>query len=298
MRAYDITKSVQDLRYLSWDEAKRPSGFFVPEPTAREGVGDNAILYRMNAVDSRSSYGAHGGVAGANELIACRLMDAMDIPHVDTRLIHAQICLDTEEQTQWITRYKNLREPNGRLAPIDVFFELSSDTGETPLGMCVRMGWDTSVAQMMIVDYLTANRGRNGSNLYVQANPEGKISLAPVYGGRQSLTSSFIGQTWRINATADIGTENYLGSQSLEENLEWAVGVLKARNNLPTCKHEKPAADSTKDANLPCEHLTERTRRELFRSLNDIFPPMTAQQEGSWQIIRKRWERYARLCRL
>lgn len=302
MRAYDITISTQDLRYLTWDEDTRPSGLFVPEPTAREGVGSNAILYRLNIANPHANQSPQDEVASVNELISCRLMDAMGIPHVDTRLIRARVIVGGVEQEQWVTRYKSLRQVGASALPVDLFFELSDNTGRDPLEMCEKKGWTTTVAQIMVVDYLTANRGRGALDTSVQASPEGACSLALPFGGRQSLTSSFIGQTWRINATADISTDNYLGSRSLDENLRWAIGVLKASDCLPTCIHEKaksPDKTATIQENaLPCEHLTERTRRALFRSLKDAFPPMTAQQEGSWQIIRKRWERYARLCRL
>lgn len=299
MRAYDITISTQDLRYLTWDESARPSGLFVPEPTAREGVGPNAVFCRLNDESPYGKLGSQGAVAGANELIGCRLMDAMGVPHVNTRLVRARIFINGSEQEQWVTRYKNLRQAGVRALPIDLFFELSDDANGDPLEMCKRMGWATTIAQIMVVDYLTANRGRNALGMSVQAEPGGGFSLSLPFGGRQSLTSSFMGQTWRVNAMADISTDNYLGSRSLDENLSWAIRELKASGCLPTSKHESPSdIDGEKGEALPCEHLTERTRRELFRSLKDVFPPMTMQQEGSWQIIRKRWEHYARLCRL
>lgn len=290
MRAYDITKAQQDLRYLSWNEHDNPSGLHVQDATAREGTGTRAILYRAPSV----RVGLRSVPPdGANELVACRLMDALKIPHADTRLINALVCIAGEERPLWVTRYKKLRGAGVRFMPLEAFFELRGQQGESPLDFCARMGWELQVAQMMLIDYLTANRTRSARELYVQVNPHGSFNLAPLMGGRVALSSSFNASTWRVNAMADLSTSNYLGSASLEENLHWALKVFEKTGAFPDVVHE-PAVDLT----LPCKILTGRTRRELFRSLESVYCSGSAQLEGSWQVIRRRWEHYARLCRV
>ncbi len=330
MRAYDITKAQQDLRYLSWNELDKPSGLHVQEATAREGTGARAVLYRAPVARVGARFVPP---SGANELVACRLMDALGIPHADTRLVNGLVRLAGEERPLWITRYKNLRGTGVRAMPLEAFFELRAQQGESPLDFCVRMGWQLQVAQMMLVDYLTANRTRSARELYVQALPDGSFKLAPLMGGRTALTSSFSSATWRVNAMADLSTSNYIGSGSLDENLRWAVEVFREAGAFPSGIHEerwkryKSAAKNesknegkseskakSKNENgaegesktlvtsagpaLPCACLTGFTRRELFRSLDSVYNPLLAQLEGSWQIIRRRWEHYARLCRV
>lgn len=394
MRAYDITKSTQDLRYLTWDERSQPSGLAMVEPTAREGTGSRAVIYRL---PSRLFRETRLAVEAVNELVACRLMDFLGVPHVDTRLINALVCIDGQECNYWLSRYKGLRAAGEQAVPLDLFFELRGERGESPLDMCVRMGWAFPVAQIMLVDYLTANRGRSGNELRVLRDNDGHCSLAPIMGGRYALASAFASQTWRVNATADLSTANYLGAQSLEENLQWAVGVFKdvgkfpgdafvstpnatdafltqdassasldrpaqtaetsrlchpAQTNEPNplcrpaqtadgkllchpersaegklpCHPERSAegAESkdlvpTSDASpaetgthpacasedaqygapvLPPATLPASTRKALFRALDDVYNPMLGQLEGSWQVICRRWEYYARLCRL
>ncbi len=370
MRAYDITKSTQDLRYLTWDERSQPSGLAMVEPTAREGTGSRAVIYRL---PSRLFRETRLAVEAVNELVACRLMDFLGVPHVDTRLINALVCIDGKECNYWLSRYKGLRAAGEQAVPLDLFFELRGERGESPLDMCVRMGWAFPVAQIMLVDYLTANRGRSGNELRVLRDNDGHCSLAPIMGGRYALASAFTSQTWRVNATADLSTANYLGAQSLEENLQWAVGVFKdvgkfpggafvstpnatdgfltqdansaslgrpAQTNEPSrlcrpaqtaegklpCHPERSAegAESkdlvpTSDASraetdthpacasedarygapvLPPATLPAGARKALFRALDDVYNPMLGQLEGSWQVICRRWEHYARLCRL
>lgn len=333
MRAYDITKAQQDLRYLSWNELDNPSGLHVQEATAREGTGTRAVLYRAPITSVGARYVPP---SGANELVACRLMDALGIPHADTRLVNGLVRIADNEQALWITRYKNLRGTGVRSMPLESFFELRAEQGESPLDFCVRMGWKQQLAQMMLIDYLTANRTRSARELHVQALPDGGYKLAPLMGGRVALSCSFPSATWRVNAMADLSTSNYIGSVSLEENLRWAVEVFREAGSFPDSVHEErlkrfkrntadkgagkgmdaerggKATDEGEDESEnkdavpgasaapspPCASLSGFTRKELFRSLDAVYNPLLAQLEGSWQVIRRRWEQYARLCRV
>ena len=51
MRINDITLATQDLRYLSWDECRSPSGMVGARPKAREGTGANAVYYKLAPLD-------------------------------------------------------------------------------------------------------------------------------------------------------------------------------------------------------------------------------------------------------
>ena len=43
--------------------------------------------------------------------------------------------------------------------------------------MCRAHGWEEQIKQMMLVDYLIANRDRHGSNIEVILSPDGSASL-------------------------------------------------------------------------------------------------------------------------
>lgn len=268
-RAYDIVKATQDLTYLQWDECAQPSGLGGQRIKAREGTGANAVYYKLCRPNPIRGI---NGVECFGELISSRLMALLGISAAPCQLVHATVCLGGMRMQGWVTRSKSYRKPGEQAMPLDLFWELTAQPGETPLDLCLRMGWEREVGQLALVDYLTATRGRNGSNLEVIRDATGAFRLAPFWGLGFSLAAAFPSETWRVNATADIDTENFLGSRSLEENL------------------------SLVPAGLTLPEPTGATRRVLMQGLKGL--PPGAYLEGSWQIIKRRLEHYARLRHL
>lgn len=268
MRAYDITQSLQDLRYLCWDESSQPSGLGGARPKAREGTGANAVYYKL------SSFSERGGVGGwevANQLLCTRLGRELGFPMADCRLLRALVHIGGEEEEAWVLRSKSYRSAGERAMPLEDFCELAGLPGEDPLDTCRRMGWEEQLAQVMLLDYLTANRGRDSSSFEVLCSAKGSYRLSPLTGGSFSLGSAFPRQLWRLDPLADLPTRNYLGSSSLFENLSL----------LPACFEPKA--------------IDPASRRVLLQGLDNAAPETAAFQEGSWQIIWRRWQEYARL---
>lgn len=268
MRAYDVTHSLQDLSYLSWDETSCPSGMGGVRPKAREGTGPGAVYYKL------SSYSERSGVTGwenANQLLCARVARELGFSAADCRLVRAHITLGGKQQEAWVLRSKSYRAAGERAISLEDFFELEAKAGETPLELCCRMGWEEQAGQIMLLDYLTANRGRDSSSIEVICAADGALRLAPLIGGSQSLGSAFPRQLWRLDPLADLPTSNVLGTSSLLSNLEL----------LPAGLSPKP--------------LTRASKRTLLKGLEGVVPEQAAFLEGSWQIIWRRWQEYARL---
>ena len=119
MRAYDMTKARQDLRYLSWDEHAQPSGLTGTCPKAREGTGVNATFYKL--CDEDRSCDIHNQ-APFNELVACRLMDVLGIAHVKQHLVHARIEVRGHERDAWLLRSKCYRKKGMQSASLELVF--------------------------------------------------------------------------------------------------------------------------------------------------------------------------------
>ncbi|MGN0073358.1 MAG: hypothetical protein ACI36W_06165 [Coriobacteriales bacterium] len=271
MRAYDITHSVQDLRYLCWDESSQPSGLGGPKLKAREGTGANAVYYKL------SSFSEKSGVYGwelANQLVCTRLAQELGFPASDCRLLRALVRIGDAEIETWVLRSKSYRRTGETSLSLQEFCELAGLPGEGPLELCLRMGWGEQVAQVIVLDYLTANRGRDTSSFEVLRSAGGRYRLSPLTGGSFSLGSAFPRQLWRLDPLADLPTCNYLGSTSLRENLSL----------LPAGFAPKP--------------LSTASKRTLLKGLDAVAPKAADFQEGSWHIIWRRWQEYARLCRL
>lgn len=258
-RAYDILKTPQDLTHLSWDEHAAPSGMAGTRAKAREGTGPNAVFYKMQ----------HTGDLGRNacdcfaELICARLMRQLGVEHAPTQLLFAQYA--EGRPARWVIRSRSFRQTSERAIPLPVFFEMRGKPHETPLDLCLRMGWEHQLAQIFLVDYLTATRSRDESCFEVLCSKDGAYRLSPCMPRGFSLANAFPGQTWRLFATADVNTANYLGNASLEKNLDL----------IPQ--------------DFPIPRFDAGLRETLFAGLADVEPaPLFL--EASWSIISGRWQ--------
>lgn len=258
-RTRDIIKTEQDLTYLDWNEIARPSGLTGERAKAREGTGANAVFYKLR----------HPGELGRNyhdcfaELICSRLYRHLGIDHVSKQLVFAKIHPD--KPAEWVVKSKSYRKPGERAVSLSVFHELQGLPGESPLDLCKRMGWSQRVWDMFMVDFITATRSRTSVCFEVIADRSGAYRLSPLIPRSFSLANSFPLQTWRVLSTADVGTYNYLGSNSLQENL----------NSLPD--------------DYPIPRFSKRTCDELFSGLYEIAPDPSF-LDASRTVLEKRWQ--------
>lgn len=262
-RAYDIVKSPQDLRHLSWTEAAFSSGTGGMLLKAREQTGKSLWYYKL------SSYDSYRGVYGhecVNELIASRLLDVLGFPHVRYRLINARISIDGHEVQTWICRSASFRRTGEGKMGLDTFFDLHRQGSESPLDLCERYGWTEQIRQMASFDYLIANRDRHGANIEVLRSRDGSIRLAPLFDNGLSLVFSCLDNQDQVRAFApltDVPANNYLGSHSLEQNLQ-IIGLPHEMGTL------QPAH-----------------RDMLLRGLDDILSPVHLSK--IWDIVWERW---------
>ena len=262
----DIIKREQDLSYLAWDESACPSGLTGRCAKARAGRGHNAVYYKM----ARSG-GAGQGEAGLfSQLLCARLMDALGIEHAPFALVRAKV--SSSHGAVWVCKSKTYRAAGQRAVTLPYYWELCSLPGESPLDMCVRLGWGHQVAQCMLADYLCAVRDRDETCFEVLEDDQGALILSPILPRAYSLACSFVKETWRYDAQADLGTINYLGSASLESNLDFATSQLGYIS------------------------MPKGLKKTMFTGLDDVVPKAFA--DACWHIVEKRWEHYESLCGL
>ncbi len=103
-----------------------------------------------------SSFNAHDGFYGhesVNELIVSRLLDILQIPHTNYRLVHALVEVDEQEYTTWLCVSKDYRKLGETNVSLEIFHDLMREGRELPLDFCKRMGWGRQVAETMLVDF-------------------------------------------------------------------------------------------------------------------------------------------------
>ena len=266
MRAYDVIATMQDLRHLDWSESGQTSASGGTFLKARTGVGSQAMYYKLSCYDSYRGVYGHECV---NEVVASRLMQLLGISHVRYTLVHALVRVDGVEYETWLARSKSFRCAGESKMAFDTFFDLMHEKGESQLDFCERYGWLESIQKMMLVDYLIANRDRHGANIEVLRQKDGSFRLAPLFDNGVSLVFSCYGDVERVerfDPLEDVRANNFIGTRSLEENLQFVP------------------------AGIAVSPLHEGCEQELLVGLDRALPSAHCQAIGN--MVLKRWQHW------
>lgn len=269
MRAYDVITAIQDLRGLDWSESGQTSASGGTFLKARTGVGAHATYYKLSCYDSYRGIYGHECV---NELVASRLMGLLGVPHVRYALVHALVRVDGIEHETWLARSKSFRKSGETKMAFDTFFDLMHEKGESQLDICERYGWLESIQKMMLADYLIANRDRHGANIEVLRGKDGSLQLAPLFDNGVSLLFSCYGDVGRISRfdpLEDVRANNFIGTRSLEANLQFVPRDIEVRP------------------------LSESARKELLLGLEGALPG--EHLDAIWNMIWQRWQHWQKL---
>ena len=218
----DVVHTLQDLTHLDWSESATSSATGGSYLKARSGDGTEATYYKLSCYDELNGVYGHECV---NETIAARLMDVLCVEHVPYRLVHARVRIDGHEYETWLSESASFRKRGESKVSLARFYGLNRLEGETRLQFCERFGWTRAVQKAMLVDFLIANRDRHGGNLEVLKGGDGVLRLAPLFDNGLSLCySSFSSeQLDDVDPLRDVIANNFLGTRSLQQNLEALV---------------------------------------------------------------------------
>ena len=266
----DLIMELTDLKYLDWTEQKLAPGTPGCFLKAYEETQNGRIYYKL------SNYDSYRGVFGhecVNELIVSRLMDCLEIPHLQYQLIHAEICINKKILQTWICSSENFRKGKEEKIGFDVLYDMTKEEDESPLDFAFRHGWKRTIYQMFLVDYLVANRDRHGSNLEILRD-KNNVRLAPLFDQGVSLLFSTYGDEQQIetfDVMRDFPVNNYIGAKSLEYNLSLI-----------------PA-----DFDLKILPLQEKEKEYILSGLETVLSDIHG--EKIWQMIWQRWCNYEKI---
>lgn len=273
----DVIAALQDLGHLDWSESAVCSATGGSYLKARVGEGSDAVYYKLSCYDEVNGVYGHECV---NEAIAARLMSILCIPHVPYRLVHARVIINGREHETWLCASDSFRARGESKVSLARFFSWNRLDGESRLRFCDRFGWGQVVRQMMLVDFLIANRDRHGGNIEVLKDRNGQLRLAPLFDNGTSLCFSALNaeQLRTVDPLQDVVANNYLGTRSLAENLvrfvppDLPLGRLRAANRGDLLHDLEPAAEQAVEG---------ASGREFLDFL--------------WSMIWERWCRYESL---
>ena len=272
MALNQIIHELQDMTHLSWAKTRNSSGTAGSFLKAYEDGVDGKTYFKL------SNYDAWKGIIGhecVNEIIVDRLLSILGISHLPYQLIHAKILIDQKEYETWLCASKDFKQRGESKIALDAYYQAESLPNESPMDFCIRCGWESTVYEMLVVDYLILNRDRHGANMEVLRNQRKKtIRLAPLFAHGLSLLSRCASTEAMLREAvmADKPVQCFVGSRSSWENLR-----LIPRDQRP-----------------PLHPLTENDRAILLEGLSEALDQQWL--DRIWEMIWKRWQAYEDLC--
>ena len=272
MALNQIIHELQDMTHLSWAKTRNSSGTAGSFLKAYEDGVDGKTYFKL------SNYDAWKGIIGhecVNEIIVDRLLSILGISHLPYQLIHAKILIDQKEYETWLCASKDFKQRGESKIALDAYYQAESLSNESPMDFVIRCGWESTVYEMLVVDYLILNRDRHGANMEVLRNQRKKtIRLAPLFDHGLSLLSrcESTEAMLREDVMADKPVQCFVGSRSSWENLR-----LIPRDQRP-----------------PLHPLAENDRAILLEGLSEALDQQWL--DRIWEMIWKRWQAYEDLC--
>lgn len=264
----DIVTEMQDLRYLIWTRTRRSSGTAGSFLKSYDDSGRIKKYYKLSDYDPVKGIVGHECV---NEVIVQRLMSKLGIEHLAYKLIHALIRIDDRDCETWLCESEDYKRNGESKIALEDYYLMNREEGESPLGLCIRMGWAENIYGMLVIDHLILNRDRHGANIEVLRSVKDKtIRLAPLFDHGLSLLCRChdASELADYDVTAERPVQAFIGSGNTRDNIRLVpAGYLKA---LPILK-EKDSA-----------HIMEGVADILGESYADRI----------WDMI---WERWCRL---
>lgn len=198
---------------------------------ATQVVDGITMYYKMSLMIGRKVVG-HEAVNG---VIVSRLLDILNIPHVQYDLKSAVVRVKDNTFTPYVCASKDFKNQKGTSMPLEVYYSLvyhpfSSAKKKSPFELLIDMGFRTFLNQLFVVDFLIINRDRHGYNIELISEDNSFIP-APLFDNGMSFIAPLNNNLKLIQAydpLCDEDTNNFIGFESLYDNLDsvdCAVGV-------------------------------------------------------------------------
>ncbi|MBR2288620.1 MAG: hypothetical protein IJ865_10270 [Clostridia bacterium] len=259
------------MTYLNWARVRNTSGIAGSFLKAHDESADGKIYYKL------SNYDAWRGIIGhecVNEIIVDRLLTILGVDHLSYQLIHAKVLIDQKVCETWLCASKDFKHRGESKIALDAYYQTERLVDESPLDFCIRSGWESTIWEMLVVDYLILNRDRHGANMEVLRNPRQKtVRLAPLFDHGLSLLSRCDNTEAMLqeDVMADKPVQCFVGSRSAWENLK-----LIPPNGDPKL-----------------HPLMPQHREALLDGLSEVLDPLWL--DRIWEMIWRRWLAYENL---
>lgn len=269
----DLLLEKRDYTYLSWSKIRSSSGTAGSFLKATETIKGRKVYYKLSNYDSLKGIVGHECV---NEIIVSRLLDVLDIEHLQYKLLYGDVIIDEKIYTTFFCCSNSFREKDERKMTFEMLFQMQRKNNETPLAFAIRKGWKKEIYQMILIDYLILNRDRHGANIEIIMDKNGNERVAPLFDHGLSLMFNCNSEEEieRYDVLEDKPVQSFIGSKSAKDNLEILI-----KNNLVVSKS-----------------LTIEDKKYIFEGLDKVVS--TNHLDKIWEMIWERWKYYENMCNI
>ena len=217
-----MMQSITDLRHLNWSvnphETKGTAGTFLKAEHGRN-------YYKLSQYNKVSKVYGHESVL---EVIACRFITALGIECVKYNLIHGLVKVDDDEFETFACISEEYKKQGESKLNLDIYYEKHRLPGESTIEFCHRLGFENVINELLLVDFIIASRDRHGANIELLKDSKSNLRIAPIFDNGVSLTSPYYTEAdlERFDWKSDIAGNNFLGTQSLRENLKYITSPV------------------------------------------------------------------------
>ena len=238
--ASKIIAQTQDLTYLRWSHIRSSSG------TAGTFLKSESTLGKVKTYYKLSNFDPVDGIIGhecVNEIIVARLLDILEVEHLDYELINADISIEGKIYNTYICASQDFKKRGEHKLALDDYYTTNANPGESHYDFCVRQGFKDYIDQMLAIDYIILNRDRHGANIEVLRDARNHtVRIAPIFDHGLSLIYSCNSdsEAAAFDIMADKPCQNFIGSKSCYKNLD----LIKNRGYLFSGRLQKSDKDN------------------------------------------------------
>lgn len=216
----DIIYELKDMRYLNWTKSRKSSGTAGSFMKSYDDTGKKKKYYKLSDMDPVNGITGHECI---NEIVAQRLMDFLEIEHLEYTLIHALVTVENKDYETYLCESEDYKKKDEGKVALEDYYAVNHEEGESPFDFCKRMGWEQYVYEIYLIDYLVLNRDRHGANVEILRDTRNKsIRLAPLFDHGLSLVCRChtAEDLKNFDVTEDKKVQSFVGSSSTLNNVK------------------------------------------------------------------------------
>lgn len=216
----DVITDLQDMRYLSWTKTRKSSGTAGSFLKSYDDSGRLKIYYKLSDYDQVKGIVGHECI---NEIVVQRVLHILGIEHLEYQLLHALVRIEDKDYETWICASEDYKRDGESKIALEDYYAMEKVEGEAPLDFCKRMGWESQIYAMLVIDYLVLNRDRHGANMEVLRDGKSKeVRLAPLFDHGLSLTCRCHNkdELKKFDVLEDKKVQSFVGTDSTLQNVK------------------------------------------------------------------------------